>query len=210
MNYEATYSEMEEVAKSLEQSSVSLKAKSGKSNGMVNAVNNNNKKPCEKCKKHDHQTSECKSPQCTYCRGYFHLQNKCLVNPQATGSFKGEEFARNFWAKTGRKPPTATVAATGGTAKASTAAPATTAASIGGIIAVAAIKDGALVQNKLLNQLLGMLLPYSQIPEQLSISVAVLVLRPGVCILKNWALEKLHSLMFKGVRSPCLVRQLLV
>ena len=37
MNYEATYSEMEEVAKSLEQSSVSLKA--GKSKGRVNAVN---------------------------------------------------------------------------------------------------------------------------------------------------------------------------
>ena len=39
MNYEATYSEMEEVAKSLEQSSVSLKARPGKSKGMVNAVN---------------------------------------------------------------------------------------------------------------------------------------------------------------------------
>ena len=39
MNYEATYQEMEEVAKSLEQSAVSLKAKP-KSKGMINAVAN--------------------------------------------------------------------------------------------------------------------------------------------------------------------------
>ena len=146
MNYEATYSEMEEVAKSLQQSSVSLKAKSGKK-GMVNAVHNNNKKHCAKCKRHDHQTSECKAPQCTYCKRYFHLQNKCWVNPHAIGHYKGEEFARNFWAKTGRKPPSATVAAAGGAATASTAPAATPAASTGGVIAVAAIKDGALVQN---------------------------------------------------------------
>ena len=95
MNYEATYSEMEEVAKSLEQSSVSLKAKSGKK-GMVNAVHNNNKKHCAKCKRQYHQTSECKSPQCTYCKGYFHSQNKCWVNPHVTCHYKGEEFARNF------------------------------------------------------------------------------------------------------------------
>ena len=57
MNYEATYSEMEEVAKSLEQSSVSLKAKSG-GKGMVNAVHNNNKKHSAKCKKQDHQDQD--------------------------------------------------------------------------------------------------------------------------------------------------------
>ena len=68
------------------------------------------------------------------------MPDKCWVNPLAT-NYKGVEFAKDFWTKTGRKPPTATVAATGGSA------PATTAVSTGGIIAVAAIKDGALVQN---------------------------------------------------------------
>ena len=38
LNYEATYSEMEEVVKSLEQSTVSLKAKNIKGKGMVNAA----------------------------------------------------------------------------------------------------------------------------------------------------------------------------
>ena len=149
MNYEATYSEMEEVAKSLEQSSVSLKAKTGKGKGMINVVANKNKKPaCTQCKKQNHQTSECKYPQCTYCGNYFHSQDKCWVNPQASG-FKGEEYAKNYWAKAGKKPPTATVAATGGllALPAPTPAPATTAASTGGVIAVAAIRNGALVQS---------------------------------------------------------------
>ena len=129
MNYEATYNEMEEVAKSLEQSAVSLKAKPGKSKGMVNAIANKNKKPaCAKCKRQSHQTSECKSPQCTYCGNYFHSQDKCWVNPQSRG-FKGEQYARNYWAKAGKKPPTAAVAATGGllALPAPTPAPATTA-----------------------------------------------------------------------------------
>ena len=51
MNYEATYKEIEEVAKSLEQSGVSLKAKSGKK-GTINAIskNTNSHKPCTRCK----------------------------------------------------------------------------------------------------------------------------------------------------------------
>ena len=105
---------------------------------MINAVTNNskNKKPaCMKCKKQNHQTSECKSPQCTYCGNYFHSQDKCWVNPQASG-FKGEEYAKNFWAKAGRKPPTATVAATGGLL--ALPAPTHTVAATGGLLALPA------------------------------------------------------------------------
>ena len=40
MSYEVTFEEMEEVAKSLEQNSVSLKAKNIKTKGMVNAASN--------------------------------------------------------------------------------------------------------------------------------------------------------------------------
>ena len=67
------------------------------------------------------------------------------MNPQSTG-FKGKEHARNFWSKAGRKPPTSTVAATGGllALPAPTTAPTT---STGGVIAVAALRNGALVQS---------------------------------------------------------------
>ena len=53
MNYKATFQEMEEVAKQLEQSSVSLKAKPKNSKGMVNAVSGKNKGrklTCSRCK----------------------------------------------------------------------------------------------------------------------------------------------------------------
>merc|ERR1712082_124706 len=83
-------------------------------------------------------------PQCTYCKGYFHLTDKCWVNPLAS-NLKGVEFAKDFWTKTGRTPHPATVAATGGSAPATTAV--STPGVIAGIIAVAAIKNGALVQS---------------------------------------------------------------
>ena len=143
MNYNATYQEMEEVAKSLEQSTVSLKAKP-KNKGMINAVTKTKKPTCTKCKRNTHQTSECKSPKCTYCGNYFHTQEQCWANPQAAG-FKGEDYARNFWTKTGRKPPTATAAATGGLL--ALPAPSPDPTTTGGVIAVAAIKNGALVQS---------------------------------------------------------------
>ena len=79
MNYEASYLEMEEVANSLEQASVSLKAKP-KGKGMVNAVNTNNKakkQACTKCKSKLHQTADCKSQKCSYCGNYFHTQEQC-------------------------------------------------------------------------------------------------------------------------------------
>ena len=64
MNYEATYSEIEEVAKSLEQSGVSLKAKSGKK-GMINAIskNTNSHKPCTRCKRKGHTQANCTAKQ---------------------------------------------------------------------------------------------------------------------------------------------------
>ena len=60
---------------------------------------------------------------------WFFLQ-KCYVNP-ASPLYKGDAFANKFWVDAGRKPP----------------APSPAAAPAGGTIAVAAIKDGTLVQN---------------------------------------------------------------
>ena len=139
MNYEASFEEMEEVAKSLEQNTVSLKAKNSKSKGMVNATANSASPTCQKCKSRRHATSDCNSSQCSYCKQWFHKAEKCYLNPQSPG-FKGEAFAKQHWAKAGKKPPAPapTVAA---------AAPATAAAAIGGTIAVATIKNGTLVQN---------------------------------------------------------------
>ena len=89
MSYDASYLEMEEVAKSLEQASVSLKAKP-KRKGMVNAVNSTKTKKLTftKCKSKSHQTPQCNSPKCAYCGNYFHSQEQCWVNPQSAG-FKG-------------------------------------------------------------------------------------------------------------------------
>merc|ERR1711954_140813 len=143
MNYEASYSEIEEVAKSLEQSGVSLKAKPGKK-GMINAINKNKKSPCAKCKRSDHTTANCKQQQCTFCKGLWHSIERCWVNPQSS-SFKGGEFAKDFWSKRGNTSPAATAATTGGSAAATTAAP--TPGVIAGIIAVATIKNGALIQS---------------------------------------------------------------
>ena len=58
MNYDASYEEMEEVVKSLEQNSISLKASTAKSKGMVNATSSS---ACNKCKRTDHTTQNCKT-----------------------------------------------------------------------------------------------------------------------------------------------------
>ena len=73
MNYDATFQEMEEVAKSLEQNSVSLKANTAKNKGMVNATSTSS---CTKCKFHNHTTKECKTEQCTLCNRYWHKIDK--------------------------------------------------------------------------------------------------------------------------------------
>ena len=72
----------------------------------------------------------------------FHFQEQFWANPQSAG-FKGEEYAKNFWAKAGRKLPTATVAGTGGLLALPAPAPAPT-TSTGGVIAVAALKKWGL------------------------------------------------------------------
>merc|ERR1711954_262016 len=136
MNYEASCSEIEEVAKSLEQSGVSLKAKSGKK-GTINAIskNTNSQKPCTRCKRKGHTQANCTAKQCAYCKGYFRSPEQCWVNPQSS-SFRGGDFAKEFWDK--RK---ATAAATGGSASATP-----TPGVIAGIIAVATLRNGALIQ----------------------------------------------------------------
>ena len=58
MSYEATLEEMEEVAKSLEQNSVSLKAKNVKNKGMINAAPNASTSACQKCKSRKHVTKD--------------------------------------------------------------------------------------------------------------------------------------------------------
>ena len=47
MSYEATFEEMEEVARSFEQNSVSLKVKNSKDKGMINAVSNASTPICQ-------------------------------------------------------------------------------------------------------------------------------------------------------------------
>ena len=89
MNYEATFPEMEEVAKCLEQNTVSLKAKPGKSNrGMINAAPSSSG-ACQKCKSPRHVTSACTTPHCAYCKQYFHSTDRCFLNPQSP-AYKGE------------------------------------------------------------------------------------------------------------------------
>ena len=86
LNYEASFTEIEEMAKQLEQSNVSLKSKP-KNKGSVNAVGNSakaKKVSCTRCKSSAHQTSECKSTQCTYCTRFFHGQDKCWANPSSS------------------------------------------------------------------------------------------------------------------------------
>ena len=56
MSYEASFEEIEEVAKSMEQNSISLKASTAKNKGMVNATSS---PACQKCKAHSHTTKEC-------------------------------------------------------------------------------------------------------------------------------------------------------
>ena len=154
MNYEASFQEMEEMAKQLEQSNVSLKAKP-KAKGSVNVVNSGNrtkKSACTKCKSHSHQTAECNSTQCSYCSQYFHSQDQCWVNPASPG-YKGAEWAKKHWAKKGKKPPASPGPSTGNLlalpapANAPAPPPPTPTGGMNAVIAVAALQNGALVQS---------------------------------------------------------------
>merc|ERR1711954_565493 len=141
MNYEASYNEIEELEKSLEQSGVSLRAKPGK-RGMINAIgkNTNPQVTCPKCKRKGHTAAKCQVKNfCTYCKGPFHSAERCWVNPQSS-VFKGTEYAKDYFAK-----QAARAAATGGSATAKTAMP--TPGVIAGIIAVATLRNGALIQS---------------------------------------------------------------
>ena len=130
MSYEALYEELAEVARCLEQNAVSLKVRNPKSGGTVNAISKASTGPCLKCDYRKHSTDECQSPQCLLCGLGRHQLQDCYVNPAST-KYKGGTHANAFREKSGKKPPThlPTVATAGGT------------------IAVAAIKNGTLVQN---------------------------------------------------------------
>merc|ERR1712101_55515 len=156
LNYEATYQEMEELAKQLEQSNVSLKART-KTKGSVNAVSSTSKTKkasCNKCKSHAHTTENCNSTKCTYCNRFFHGRDQCWVNPPSSG-YKGAEWAKKFWSQAGKTPPAPSAPSTGtalalpapstGTALA-LPAPATP-GGVNAVVAVASLQHGALVQS---------------------------------------------------------------
>ena len=164
LNYQATYTEMEEMAKQLEQSNVSLKAKP-KAKGSVNAINSSTKSKkssCAKCKSTAHQTSDCKSTKCSYCNRFFHSQDQCFANPASSG-YKGAEWAKKFWAQAGKTPPAPSASPSGNllalpapsnnllALPAPSPAPAPTpppqTGGINAVIAVASLQNGALVQS---------------------------------------------------------------
>ena len=155
LNYEATYQEMEEMAKQLEQSNVSLKAKP-KARGSVNAINSTSKtkkSSCNKCKSSAHETKDCKSTKCTYCSRFFHGQDQCWANPSSTG-YKGAEWAKKFWAQAGKTPPASPAPSTGSLLALPAPSPAPAAApapappgGVNAVIAVASLQNGALVQS---------------------------------------------------------------
>ena len=95
------FEEMAEVAKSLEPNTVSLKAANIRTKGMVNSASTHT---CQKSKSEQHATQDCHSDHCNYCKQWFHTSDRCFVNPQAS-SFKGDDFAKQYWAKAGKKPP---------------------------------------------------------------------------------------------------------
>ena len=136
---------MEELAKQLEQSNVSLKART-KTKGSVNAVNSTSKTKkasCNKCKSHAHTTENCNSTKCTYCNRFFHGRDQCWVNPSSSG-YKGAEWAKKFWSQAGKTPPAPSAPSTG-TALA-LPAPATP-GGVNAVVAVASLQHGALVQS---------------------------------------------------------------
>ena len=97
---------------------------------MINAASNAFTTSCQKCKSKRHATKDCKSDHYSYCDRWFHKVDDCFVIPKSP-NFKGDVFASQFWVKAGKQPP----------------APPPAAATPGGTIAIAAIKNGTLVQN---------------------------------------------------------------
>ena len=88
---------MEEVAKSLEQNFISLKASTAKSKGMVNSTSS---PTCNKCKRTDDTTQNCKSKHCSLCDQYFHNLDQCFLNPKSPNC-KGDVGAAQYWKKLG-------------------------------------------------------------------------------------------------------------
>ena len=153
LNYEASFQEMEEMAKQLEQSNVSLKTRP-KTKGSVNAISSSSKSKktaCAKCKSTAHQTSDCKSTKCSYCNRFFHAQDQCWANPSSSG-YKGAEWAKKFWSQAGKTPPASSGSTSGNLLALPAPSPSPAPASpqpgsINAVIAVASLQNGALVQS---------------------------------------------------------------
>ena len=93
MNYDASFEEIEEVAKALEQNAISLKASPAKSKGMVNTTSSSN---CTKCKRPGHTTQNCMHKYCSLCDRPFHAIEECYLNPKYPG-YKGDAYAIQYW-----------------------------------------------------------------------------------------------------------------
>ena len=105
MSYNASYEEMAEMARSLEQSAVPLKTKHPESRGSINAITSaSHIRPCTECGSETHSTSGHPHPKCTLCGKKGHEIQDCVVNPDSV-KFKGKQYAKKFWKRARKRPP---------------------------------------------------------------------------------------------------------